>query len=90
MNDPKDIPDSNLADSMLLRSSLTADGQSAVAQKGGIDVCWCCHDPVIVAGQYTDVRMGTAFVRICTKKECANSVIEEVRMSTDSKRIVSL
>jgi len=83
----EDEPTPGLADNMRLRESPFFSSSAAVAQIGDHDVCWCCHDPVIIHGSFVDVPMGDTYVRICKKKKCGEALVEEVRMSTDGKTI---
>jgi len=76
-----------LADDVVLRPSPFHEGKTAVAFKSGVDVCWNCHTPVVHVSLFTDVPMGTTFVRLCNGIECAKAVMEERRMSTDGRSV---
>jgi hypothetical protein len=91
MTDHRDVPSDALADSMHLQPSPFLGGlQAAVAVKGGINVCWNCHKPVVSEGSFVDVPMGETFVRLCHADACAEAVIEEKSMSMDGATIVSV
>lgn len=90
MTDPRDIKDSELADTMHLQPSPFLACQAAVAVKGDVNVCWNCHRPVVVPGSFVDVPMGSTAIRVCIREECAEAIIEERRMSTDGATIVSV
>jgi hypothetical protein len=72
MNNP------NLADDMALKPSSVHTGLTAVAQKGGADVCWNCHAPLVVS-EHRDMPFGSTYIRICRKKRCAKSAVQELR-----------
>jgi len=66
-----------LGDSVVLRNSPAAGGALvAVAQKGGVEVCWVCFRPILA--QYVDVPMKSAWIRICTGQACADQCAREL------------
>lgn len=71
------IKKEELGDSVALRSSPAASGALvAVAQKGGVDVCWVCFRPALA--HFIDIPMKSTWVRICTAQRCADQCAREL------------
>lgn len=70
--------DENLGDNVAIRDSMEHPGRKvAVAQKGPVDVCWNCFEPLRL--DVRDVPAGTTFVRVCNKHPCIDAVFDELR-----------
>jgi hypothetical protein len=71
--------DEALADGMDFRDSPYHTGRRvSVATKMGVDVCWCCHRPVLAPSNYVDIPMKEALIRLCKNESCMISAAREL------------
>jgi len=72
-------PDEELADNMVFRNSPYHPGQRvSVASKRGVDICWCCHRPVLSMDDFIDLPMKEALIRLCKSRECMIAAAREL------------
>lgn len=78
----------DLADDVIFEPSLVYEGRKvAIAVKDGIQVCWCCFEPV-TANECLDALMGEGgvVVRICRGDESCRKKVGADNRQRDSER----